>query len=362
MNPLLDWQSLPAVLQYEYQVAFDNMFNNIVAAGTSGTDQAQVSTTLLPNQLYYWRVRATNTCGIGLWSTVFSFTTGSCFIKHSTNVPVSISGSGTPTVFSSLDYSIQMTINDVNVINLQGAHSWVDDLKISLISPAGTERLIWDRPCENHDDFNINFDDEAPNNAWPCPPTNGGNYKPDNTLSVFDGQAASGQWMLKVQDVADQDGGSLNAWGLRVCGVSTCQLFVTQATGNGAGSLPGAISCANPGDTIYISQSLSNQTIDIGGAAITISKQLHFKSLGSNINITGSGPRVFAINTGQTVSMTGLKLTAGTAMVGGAISNSGILKLHNTTLLQNDSVMNASLLENRTGSQAIVTGNCVLGL
>src|SRR5690606_38574143 len=116
--------------------------------------------------------------------------------------------------------------------------------------PQGTERLFWNRPCGNHDNFDINFDDEAPPGAWPCPPVDGLTYRPDNTLSVFDGQPSSGTWTMEVADLFNQDGGSLERWALKVCGDPPCQLLVSQPGPSGAGSLREAVSCAAPGDTV----------------------------------------------------------------------------------------------------------------
>jgi subtilisin-like proprotein convertase family protein len=360
ITPLLDWLVLSGVIQYEFEVAYDNAFTAIAFSGTSATDQYQINTPLAANQIFYWRVRGMNPCGNSSWSTVFSFTTNSCFALMSPNVPVNIPASGTSTVTSAFNCAIDMVINDVNVINLVGSHSWVDDLKFSLISPAGTERLFWDRPCGNHDNFNINFDDEAANSNWPCPPTNGLTYKPDNLLSIFDGQNTEGIWLLKIQDVADQDGGSLSSWGLKVCGDIGCQLVVNQSSGSGMGSLPAAINCADPGDTIRLAASLAGQTINVGSAALLINKNLVIRADDPNIIITGTGPRVFEVGNGISVEFFNTKITAGTSMNGGAINNPGIVRLRNTTISKNPGVSGASLIQNTPGAQLIVSGTCFM--
>jgi len=360
ITPLLDWQSIAGATSYEYQVAYDNAFTLIALSGTVLTDQYQVTTPLIVGQQHFWRVRAANSCGLGSWSSAFSFTTISCFSLMSSNVPITIPAAGTPTVLSVFNSPIDMVINDVNVINLTGTHSWVDDLKFSLISPDGTERLIWNQPCDNHDNFNINFDDEAANNSWPCPPTNGLTYKPDNTLSIFDAKHSNGVWTLKIQDVANQDGGSLSSWGLNVCGDLGCQLIVNQTSGTGTGSLPAAISCAGAGDTIRLSVLLSGQTVNIGSSPLTINKNLVFLAQGTNINITGSGTRVFEIAAGVQAEFIGMKITAGTSLTGGAINNPGTLKIKDATIARNPAVNGATLIQNTPGAQMIVVGNCFI--
>src|SRR5690606_11567210 len=148
-------------------------------------------------------------CGDGSWSSANVFTTARCFLVYSTDVPVAISPSGSNTVTSVLPVAIPVTITDVDIVDREGLQTYVDDMQFTLISPQGTERLFWNRPCGNHDNFDITFDDEASPGAWPCPPVDGLTYRPDNTLSVFDGQPSSGTWTMEVADLFNQDGGSL---------------------------------------------------------------------------------------------------------------------------------------------------------
>ena len=345
---------------YEYQVSYNNTFTLIALTGTTATDQYQVTTPLIVGQQHFWRVRSINSCGDGAWSSAFSFTTISCFALMSPNVPVTIPATGTPIVTSTFSSPIDMIISDINVINLTGTHSWVDDLKFTLISPDATERLIWNQPCGNDDNFNINFDDEAANSNWPCPPTNGLTYKPDNLLSIFDTKHSGGTWTLKIQDVANQDGGSLVSWGLKVCGDISCQLVVNLASGTGIGSLPAALNCAAPGDTVRLSVLLSGQTIDIGNSPLLLTKNVVILASGPNINITGSGTRVFDIAGGVQAGFIGLTITAGTSLTGGAINNPGIVKLKDVTIERNPAITGATLIENTPGAQLIVIGNCFI--
>lgn len=359
ITPVLDWGTVAGITQFEYQLSYDNSFTTVAASGIVTADQVQITTPLLVAQPYFWRVRSINTCGSNTWSAAFTFTTGSCFSLNSLNVPIIIPTTAS-TVTSTFDVSINMVISDVNVVNLMGTHSWVDDLKFTLVSPQGTQRLIWDQPCGNHDNFNINFDDEAQNGNWPCPPTDGLTYKPSNTLSVFDGQQAEGIWTLQIQDVANQDGGSLNAWGLKVCGTIGCQLVVNQTSGNGTGSLPAAINCAESGDTIHLSSSLANQTINVGSSPLSINKSLVILADGSNINLTGTGTRIFEVSMGSQVEFKGLTITAGTAMTAGAINNLGSTKLNNVIIKKNTGVSGATLFENKPGSLLTVIGTCMI--
>lgn len=138
---------------------------------------------------------------------------------NSTDVPQTISSSGTPTINSVLNISGSGTIDDVNVLNLNGQHTWINDLDFNLASPGGTSVQIMARSCSSQDNFDLNLDDEAAPGSWPCPPIGGGTYQPSNPLSAFDGQSANGTWTLTINDNANLDGGSLDGWSLEVCTV-----------------------------------------------------------------------------------------------------------------------------------------------
>ncbi len=360
LTPLLDWSAVAGASQYDYQIASDINFNTIVQSGTVATDQFQATSALGQLNTYFWRTRAQNQCGISSWSTGYSFVTVACASVMSTDVPVTIPSQGTPTVFSLLTFPFAFNTTDLNVINLVGTHTYVNDLKFSLIAPSSLEVLFWNQPCGSENNFNINFDDEAANSSWPCPPIDGLTYKPSNPLTPFDGLIANGTWTLKIQDIANHDGGSLSTWGVKVCGVPTCELIINQANGSGSGSLIAALICAANGDSIKISPALSNQTIDIGGAPIQINKNIVLFSQGTNISISTSGSRVFDVTGGATVQLNGVILKAGTSLTGGAINNAGILTLKNVTVKKNPDVSDATLVQNTGGGQLLLAGNCFI--
>jgi subtilisin-like proprotein convertase family protein len=104
------------------------------------------------------------------------------------------------------------------VLNLNGTHTWINDLDFNLSSPAATEVQIMSPSCADSDNFDLSLDDEATPGAWPCPPVGGGTYQPSNPLSAFDGQNSSGNWTLTINDNEDPDGGSLEGWSLEICG------------------------------------------------------------------------------------------------------------------------------------------------
>ena len=138
-------------------------------------------------------------------------------VRRPSDVPKTISTSGTPSVNSTLSVASGDTIDDVNLLNLNGTHTWINDLDFNLTSPDGTTAQVMAQSCYNQNNFDLNLDDEATPGNWPCPPTGGGTYQPSNPLSAFDGEDSTGTWTLRVDDNANYDGGGLNGWSLEIC-------------------------------------------------------------------------------------------------------------------------------------------------
>ena len=176
---------------------------------------------LNPNTIYFWRVKVSGSdCGEGQWSPVYSFQTElvQCAVYNSNDLPVSVSSSGTPTEYSALEIDQDIILTDVNVTNLAGVHTWMSDVNISLLSPSGDSILLFGNICGDQDDFFLYFDDDAPTDDIPCPPTTGMVYQPQEPLSTFNGSNANGTWYIKFFDDTNQDGGELQFWGLELCG------------------------------------------------------------------------------------------------------------------------------------------------
>ena len=89
VNPVvtLEWGSAPLADKYFYQVSKDQQFTTagIVAEGETTTRSSSVTVPAC-NTRFFWRVRGINDVGNGVWSSVFSFTTGG-------KMPTSSSGS-----------------------------------------------------------------------------------------------------------------------------------------------------------------------------------------------------------------------------------------------------------------------------
>lgn len=145
------------------------------------------------------------------------FSQTSCNTYLATDGPITISGTGGPTITSTINVPVAGTITDINIKNLNGIHSYISDLTFTLQSPQGTSVTIITSRCGDMDDFNINLDDEAAN-PISCPYNLGNTHSPDNPLSAFDNENPNGNWTLTIVDGFNEDGGQLNGWTLEICG------------------------------------------------------------------------------------------------------------------------------------------------
>jgi len=226
----LEWDANANAASYDVQVATDAAFTTDLITATVETNSYEVSG-LSSSTTYYWRVLPKNPSCSGEFSPAFSFETGliSCGDTASTNVPLAISAAGTPTVNSTLviPSGEGVVINDINVA-VDITHTWVRDLTVTLISPAGTQVKLVDRPCTNVALNNIQatFDDAGIALICANNPAVGGTIVPVDVLSAFNGENTAGTWTLRVADQAAQDGGSINGWTITVC--STQELGVAE--------------------------------------------------------------------------------------------------------------------------------------
>ena len=138
-----------------------------------------------------------------------------CTVFNSTDIPISISASGTPTITSDLPITLGETISSASVVNLNGTHTWISDLDFTLIHPSGQEISLLNDQCGNNDDFNLTFSDDG--GGVSCPLSNQQTVAPNDALSGLVGLTTDGTWVLEVHDDTNQDGGSLNGWGLEIC-------------------------------------------------------------------------------------------------------------------------------------------------
>lgn len=254
--PTLTWADLTEASEYVVEISTHPVFEgNIVETATVSTN-AYNPQNLAALTVYYWRVQASNLCGVGNFSNYFAFQTGvpSCQTFESTDIPVDISIPNASTISSVLNIADDKIITDINVVNLNVEHTWVGDLFATLTAPDASSAVLFDRPglpdidedfgC-NGDNLVLSFDDDAAATAEDLEdicdnmPAIEGNFQPIESLSTFNGLSMQGDWTLSITDNADQDGGQLMSWALDICfevpiiispEVTQTQLTVEQGT------------------------------------------------------------------------------------------------------------------------------------
>jgi subtilisin-like proprotein convertase family protein len=121
------------------------------------------------------------------------------------------------TVDSTLNVTSHYIIQDLNVLLRSLTHTYDGDLIISIFAPTGTSALLSNRQGGSGDNFtNTVFDDAAAATITDGFAPFTGSFRPETSLSVFNGTDAFGTWTLRVSDVAGIDVGMLNTWGLDI--------------------------------------------------------------------------------------------------------------------------------------------------
>jgi subtilisin-like proprotein convertase family protein len=108
------------------------------------------------------------------------------------------------------------SVEDVNVtINL--IHTWVSDLRITLVSPSGTRVTLVQNRGGSGDNFSgTTFDDSASNPISGGVAPFSGSFRPETPLSAIVGDSINGLWSLEVTDSATLDTGVLFDWSLTI--------------------------------------------------------------------------------------------------------------------------------------------------
>ncbi len=218
--PNFSWVASPNANSYDIEIANNPSFapESIIEIAQNIEGNSYTSTIQLEqNTLHFWRIRPKNECGYGEYSAPQGFYTEifSCNTFISDDVPINISGVGTPTIESILTIASDLTINDLNVKKIKGSHDLVKHLDVYLISPNDIEVLLFAGECGVSTTFDMKLDDEAPEGPITC---FNGNFQPEGMLSDFDDSQSIGNWILRViVNNPDGVGGTLQEWSLELC-------------------------------------------------------------------------------------------------------------------------------------------------
>lgn len=218
--PTFTWEADPDASYYVFQISNNPDFKNgsITLEQQVQTNSFEIPIGLNKNEIYFWRVTGYNSCGLSYTTPTSTFASEalSCQKIPYNEVPVLISSSGKVTVQLKTEMVTSGIISDVNIDVLKGGHANFKELEGRLISPKGTEVLLFSNKCLGSTVFNCGFDQESPIKIS-CPLTGGKKYKPMGDLSVFNGEDILGTWTLEIKDKISGGGGQINEYVLDIC-------------------------------------------------------------------------------------------------------------------------------------------------
>jgi len=221
------WNLVPDADSYDLQISTTPSFaaGTIIASKSDLTvDSFKIPVMLEKGKAYYWHVRPKNECGAHTWTEANFFSTfvENCSAFSANDLPKNLSSSGTPTIESVITVNAGGAIQSMNVKQVKGFHAFFKDLDVRLISPAGTEIVLFKNRCGNYNgNFNVKFDDIA-QAAFSCPPSNTGtSYRPESPLSPLVGQTSAGPWRLRVKDTELSSGGTIDGFQIEFCAAAT---------------------------------------------------------------------------------------------------------------------------------------------
>lgn len=138
-----------------------------------------------------------------------------------TDVPKTIPDQNTAGIASLLSIADTGITYDVDVHLDEVSHTYDGDLGFSLTSPAGTAVTLVSRRGSSGDGYLETVLDDSASAAissGSAPFT--GRFKPEESLSAFNGQSPEGTWTLNAADHAAQDTGELVNWSLVITPVA----------------------------------------------------------------------------------------------------------------------------------------------
>ncbi|MDX2429238.1 MAG: proprotein convertase P-domain-containing protein [Xanthomonadales bacterium] len=226
----LEWSTVPQTISYTVELDDDPAFGSIDFT-VETSDTTTVTDPLASTTIYYWRVRASNSCGTSAESEVFAFIT-----------PVrvcSAPGVAIPDTMGSVsDDLVVATAGEVLDLKVQIdiSHTWIGDIGVTLTHlETSTNVILLDRPgfdatkfgCSG-DNITVTLDDAALSPAedqCETDPALTGTHSPISPLSALNGENRSGTWRLTVTDAVGGDSGTLDTWCLEFGSVTLEELM-----------------------------------------------------------------------------------------------------------------------------------------
>ena len=228
------------------------------------------------------------------------------------------------------------TISDVNILNLNVSHTYIQDVVLVLNHPDGTQLLYINGICTNQNGFNnITLDSQAASAISCTGNTNStlgpGTYQPSASFDVFNGKEANGTWTFLAVDSYQGDTGTLDSLVFEVCTTET----TIEESPNACGVIT----------TTWNGSSWSNG-VPLKNVAVIIN--------GNYISTGDLEACSFTVNSGFNVTIvSGHTLTIGNEVV---VNGTGVLTIeNNAALVQIDAtaVNSGNIVVNRNSAPMI---------
>jgi subtilisin-like proprotein convertase family protein len=248
-------------------------------------------------------------------------------------------------------------------VSFTGTHTWVGDLRVTLIAPNGVSHLLFARTGVTTaggyglgSDLNGTYtftDNAAAQNWWTGAATNpvpAGSYRTvvsggagvSNPAAVtalnpdFVATPANGRWILRFEDGASSDTGNIIAATLNLM-LTGSTINVTNANDSGSGSLRGAMLAASSGDVIRFATPFfsTQRTINLLTPLPDITVPMAIQGPGADLltvrrDDSAGDMRIFFIGSSVSrVSLGGMTISNGRV---GGLSGGGIASLSPLTL------------------------------
>ena len=224
----LDWDDNSNNESFTLQVSLHPNFSTFLVNESNILNSNYTLTALSEATNYYWRVLPSNRCGSASASnaTIFSFRTGVLTCGYSftaldfTDAIINTTANSIATVPIQVPSGI--LIGDINV-ELNITHTYIQDFICTLEGPASIGSPIitlFNQPCGANNDINCLVDDSG--SSFTCSATSpavSGVVKPVSDLSALNGLNPEGTWILRVEDLFNGDGGSINSVTLYLCNI-----------------------------------------------------------------------------------------------------------------------------------------------
>ena len=236
--PSFDWIPSENADYYTLEVSTSASFKPeflVLSEPNITADSFPSSAILEEGKVYFWRVLPYNKCSTTTDVPISAFQTKiqDCAIYSPEDLPKGLGGSSPGEIVSTREVTEDFEVSDVNILNLEGFHESVNQLKLFVQKDTNTVTLYEGECGIRSLNFDISFDDESVEYT-DCRLGSGNRVKPLEPLSKLVGESSEGVWELHWQDSTIGAGGILQAWMLELCGavnrerlnVATDTLFV----------------------------------------------------------------------------------------------------------------------------------------